>query len=638
MIIERLLAVILYAVLFNVQGANPKYPVNDIPSDLRKDVNAVVRDDKTIFKIISKSKGKVYCHFVITIFNGKAKSFASHTLGYDKLTKIVDFNANVYDADGNLIKKLRNKEISDQSAYDGFSLYSDNRLKHVDLSQASYPYTVEFEYEKEYNFLYGIDGAYIIPDENVAVQRCVYQLIFPADLAPRYKTVNFDLKPTHQKINDGTEYFEWRVENVKPIRAEPHGPTFSQLTPRVMAAPSHFEYSGYEGNMSTWEDYGKWQMMLNKGRDLLPEETKQKIRELTSHLKSVEEKTKTLYEYLQSKTRYVSIALGIGGLQPFDAAVVDKVGYGDCKALSNYMVAMLKEAGITAYYTKIMAGDNAPEIQIDFPSHQTNHIIVAVPNNKDTLWLECTSQTNPFGYLGKFTGNRKAIMITDQGGVIVNTPAHNADLNIKSTVADVEVEANGNASAKIKTFYSGLKYEEGHLDAYIPKQYDDQRKWILNNTDIPSFDVNSFNMIDKKSKSPEALVERNLTLKRYATVMGKRIFLTPNLMNRSTYLPEKVDERKTNVVRKMTYIDLDTIRYHLPEGIYPEFLPDPVSLNSAFGEYEASFNLDQGNLIYTRKVKMNKGEFPAESYQELINFFKGINKADNTKLVFLNKT
>jgi hypothetical protein len=109
-------------------------------------------------------------------------------------------------------------------------------------------------------------------------------------------------------------------------------------------------------------------------------------------------------------------------------------------------------------------------------------------------------------------------------------------------------------------------------------------------------------------------------------------------MNRSTYIPEKVDDRKAPVVRRMTYTDLDTIRYHLPEGIYPEFLPQPVKLSTRFGEYESTYQIDQGSLIYIRKVRMNKGQFPPESYQELIDFYRGISKADNTKLVFMSKT
>ncbi len=619
-------------------GADIKYPVNEIKEDLRKNVNAVVRYDETVFRIYSKSKGRVYCHFVVTIFNANAKRFAYQTLDYDRLTKIIDFNANVYDAQGNLIRKLKNKDITDQSAHDGFSLYSDNRLKRVDLSQGTYPYTVEFEYEKEYNFLYAIDGTWVIPDEKVSVQRCLYKLIFPPALAPRYKMINLDVQPVrHQPANDLAS-LEWIIDNMKPVVAEPMGPSLRQLLPRIMAAPSHFEFSGYEGDMSTWEDYGKWQMSLNKGRDVLPEETKLKIQELTGHLKDNEEKIKVLYEYLQKKTRYVSIALGIGGLQPFEAAVVDKVGYGDCKALSNYMIAMLKEAGIKGYYCKIMAGADAPDIQTDFPSHQTNHIIVAVPNEKDTIWLECTSQTNPFGYLGKFTGERKAIMITEHGGVIVKTPSFKGELNIQSRVADVHLTTDGNARASVKTSYSGLRYEERHLNQYITRQYDDQKKWILNNTDIPSFDVSSFNISHQKLDDPVAEVTINLTLKRYATLSGKRLFFTPNLMNRSTYIPEKIENRKTNVIRKMAYADIDTIRYHLPEGIFAEFVPEPVNLSTLFGEYKASFKVEQGSVIYIRELKMKKGEFPPESYQELVDFFKNINKADNTKMVFLSKT
>ena len=183
-----------------------------------------------------------------------------------------------------------------------------------------------------------------------------------------------------------------------------------------------------------------------------------------------------------------------------------------------------------------------------------------------------------------------------------------------------------------------MQYENDNLHFTLNNQYDDQKKWIQETTDIPSFDINSFSISDHKSKIPSAIVKLDLSLKRYATVSGKRIFITPNLMNRSTYVPEKVEVRKTNVVRTTTYTDLDTIRYHLPEGIYPEFIPQPAKINSRFGEYEALYKLDQGSLLYIRRVKMNKGVFPPESYQELVDFYRGIMKSDQTKLVFMSKT
>ena len=229
-------------------------------------------------------------------------------------------------------------------------------------------------------------------------------------------------------------------------------------------------------------------------------------------------------------------------------------------------------------------------------------------------------------------------MITETGGKIVHTIRYPGNQNLQTRYAEVDVTRTGDAKAKVKTTYSGLQYENGDLNFVLNNQYDEQKKWIQKNTSIPNFDVTSFAMTDKKDKIPSATVKVELDLRRFATVSGKRIFLTPNLMNRSAYIPEKLETRRTNVVIKLPFIDIDTIRYRLPEGIYPEFMPQPVKLTSRFGEYEATFTLDQDNLIYIRKLKMNKGEFPAESYNELVEFYRNVNKADNTKMVFLSKT
>jgi transglutaminase-like putative cysteine protease len=617
-------------------GEDPKYPVASIAEELKKNANAVVREDRMTYTIISRSKGKLQAYSVVTIFNSKGKHFAEFTLGYNKLTKITQINANVYDASGNRTKKLKNNEIADQSYSDG-TMFRDLRLKSIDLAQTDYPYTVEIEYEIEYNFLYHIDGSTIIPGENVSVEHASYELIFPDGLKPRYKTFNISNEPEQQKTAEGLQSLLWKFQNLPALKLEDYAPSHSFL-PAIMAAPSEFEYSGYVGDMSTWEQYGRWQLQLNKDRDILPEETKVRIRELTKDLKTTEEKTKALYEYMQSKTRYVYIGLGIGGLQPFEASVVDKMGYGDCKGLSNYMVSMLKEVGIKGYYTTVYAGENPPAFIPEFPSHQANHVIVAVPNNADTLWLECTDQTIPFGYIGRFTEDRKALMITDEGGKVVNTKKYSIEQNLKSRSADVFVQPNGDAKATVKTIYSGLQYEDHHLDYMLNNQYDMQKKWVQNTTNIPMFDLVTFSMKNNKGKIPSATVTTEFNLQRFATVNGKRIFLTPNLMNRSTYIPEKTEQRKSIILVKIAYTDHDTIRYHIPEGIYPEFLPEPFKISSRFGTYESVVKLDAGSLVYIRKVKMKNGEFPPESYNEMVDFYKAINKADNMKLVFLNKT
>jgi len=615
----------------------PKYPVSQISEEMKKGMYAVIRHKEVRLDIQSKNSSSYYVRQAITLLNSKAKNYATVGVGYDKLRTIKMIKAVVYDAFGKEIKKLKQSDIKDESEYDGFSLLSDNRSKSADLSQAAYPYTVEFEYEVQLKYVYSAPDFFLYRDDEVSTQHMTYMVSYPNELKPRYKLFKIE-KPVIEKLADGREQLKWQFENVVPQKFEKYSDDFEKSVPNICVSPVEFEFGGYVGKMDTWKEFGLWQAKLNEGRATLPEETKQKVKQLTKDAKTDEDKVRVLYEYLQNKTRYVSIQLGIGGLQPFEAKTVDETGYGDCKALSNYMVALLREVNIKGYYTTIKAGANESAVDPNFPSDQANHVIVAVPNKTDTLWLECTSQTNPFGWMGKFTDDRYAMMVTEQGGVLVKTPSHPAERNAQSREAEVHLDATGNAKAKVKTKYQGLQYENDGLDFVVNKQYDDQKKWIQNTTQIPSFDVENFSMKNSKDKIPSAEVEAQLVLNRLATVSGKRIFLTPNLMNRSTYIPEKLEKRTMNIVLRTPYVDHDRISYHLPEEIYPEFIPEPIVIKSRFGEYEASFKVDQGSLIYTRKVKMNKGEFPADSYSELVEFYKNINKADHVKMVFMNKT
>lgn len=240
--------------------------------------------------------------------------------------------------------------------------------------------------------------------------------------------------------------------------------------------------------------------------------------------------------------------------------------------------------------------------------------------------------------MGTFTGDREALVITEKGAQVVKTISYPEELNTQNRSADVFVSNTGDAKAKIKTVYSGLQYENDNLDGILNNQYDLQKKWVMNTTDIPSFDINSFRFENDKAKIPSATVTLDLSLRKLASVSGKRLMLTPNLMNRNGYIPEKLETRKTDIVENFGFVDSDTIRYHVPDELYPEVLPQPVKISSRFGEYESSYTLDQGLVVYTRKLKINKGRFPASAYAEFVDFYKSINRADNAKLVFLNKT
>lgn len=611
------------------------YDIKLIPTPLLENSNVVIRNKEAQFKILSASNASFHSLEAITIFNSKGREHAIKAIYYDRLTKVTQLKASVYDGNGILVKKLKASDFEDRSAISGFSLYEDNRVKVADLSSNHYPFTIELEYELEYKFLFYIPIFYPIWDEHMSAERAKFTINYPLDYKPR--TVLRNIEEDKINIKYGNNETTWSFQALEAFERESHGPGWSELLPIISSAPTNFEYEGYVGNMSTWNNFGEWIMRLNKGKDELSNQTKIEIHKLTDGLTSIEDKSKVLYEFLQRKTRYVSIQLGIGGFQPFNAKVVDEVGYGDCKALSNYMITLLKEVGVKANYTLIRAGSNAQPMDIAFPSSQFNHVIVSVPNGVDTLWLECTSQTNPFKYLGTFTGDRHALAITDEGAKIVRTPSGEEN-NLLQRNLQVKIDETGSAIIVGRAYYQGLQFEKDNLNFISNSNQNEQRKWIEESIDLPSFRIENFKFENASPKIPQAVIEYNIITDRLATVSGKRIFLTPNITGKFPVYYIASSSRKSDVIINKSIVEYDTVHFEFPEYLHPEFTPENKSISNAFGQYEVNFIFSEGKMIYCRKLILKKGRYSVDVYNELSAFNKEITKADNLRLAFLKKT
>ena len=617
--------------------AQNDYAVSKIPENLTMGADAVMRVNDVEFIVKSEKKGVKKVRYAVTVLNAKAKNHARIGVGYDNLRKLSYLKARLYDANGKEIRKLKASDIHDRSTYDGFSIASDNRVKVADLRHTSYPYTVEVAYEVVYDGLLFYPSWYGQGGDRVGVEQASFKVQAPKGMF-RYKTAKVK-EPVIKNADNGELLYTWEIAGLPPFEWEDYGPPFEEIVPNVQTAPAKFEIEGYRGDLSTWNGLGQWQNLLMKDLEALPEETVKKIKKLTADAPSDEEKVRRVYQYLQENTRYVSIQLGIGGWKPFSPAFVDKNGYGDCKALTYYTKAMLANIGIPSHYTLVQAGEDEENIDKDFPSRQFNHAFLCVPNAGDTLWLECTSQTNPFGYLGTFTGDRDVLLVTENGGKIVHTPAYGMEQNRQVRRADVYLQKDGHAKAEVTTAYEGIQYENRGLNFILNEGKEEQKKWLQKNIDIPNFELPGFTLTNHGGKVPKAEVAVQLDLRKYASVSGKRVFFMPNLMNRlGSQLPKKSATRKTDLILKTPFMDVDTIVYHLPEGIHVEYLPEPVEVQSDFGTYKAKVTVTEGKATYVREFKMKKGRYPATAYKDLADFFKKIVKADKTKMVFLTST
>jgi Transglutaminase-like superfamily len=403
-----------------------------------------------------------------------------------------------------------------------------------------------------------------------------------------------------------------------------------------MVAPSDFEAQGYSGNMSTWENYGKFIYQLKKGRDALPDETKKQVHTLTDNLKDPKEKIKVLYDFLQKNTHYISIQLGLGGWQPFDASYVATKKYGDCKALSNYMVSLLKEAGIAGKYIEIRAENNAQPIVKDFSESQFNHVICCVPLQRDTVWLECTSENLPAGYLSGFTEDRWGLLVDENGGTLVHTPKYGYKENVEQRNIKGSINDEGNLKAGVETIYKAMQQDD--LSSVLNSYSDDKAaEYLKKSIDLPTYDIKNLHFAQDKNLLPCISAKFDLAATNYAQVTGKRLFINPNILTKSNDRPTEDEERKYDVELHNEETDIDTVEIQIPPGYTVESPFHDINIESKFGKFNASAKVTPGKIIYYRRQEYYSGRFPPADYASLVNYYQQVYKADHSKIVLVKQ-
>jgi hypothetical protein len=610
-----------------------EYAVFKIPAALLKNANAVVRLHEQYTELQKEEKLFTREHYVITILNEEGARYAGMFERYDKFKEIKSVEGTLYDGLGIKIKSLKNKDIEDGSGTGGESLVDDSRYKSHNFFYRVYPYTIEYSIEtvkKETMFFTPWIPVY---SELISVEKSSFTVDVPADYLLRHRDFNYNREPD-VKADGSRKIYTWMLEKFEAIKKEYAAPAWTLITPAVYFAPSSFVIEDYKGTMNDWTELGKFQLSLNKDRDQLPDAIKAKVVELTRDASSTEEKIIRLYQFLQGNTRYISIQLGIGGWRPLEASFVAGKLYGDCKALSNYMYALLKEAGIKSYYTLIKAGKGEDDILVDFPSRQFNHAILCVPLPGDSMWLECTSQTQSPGYMGGFTGNRHALLITEEGGKLVTTPRYGLKENTQMRKVKAVLKEDATLEASVNTVYSCMQQDE--LQMLINALSKDKVKEILHEQlDFATYEIGRFNYRENKSKWPSVNEDLEILVSNYATITGKRLFIVPNIMTRQGRRLTPDENRKFDIELDVEYTDVDTVEISIPAGYTTESVPPDMVLDTKFGRYRSSVKVENNRILYFREIEHLAGKFPAKDYPELVKFYDAMYKADRAKLVLV---
>jgi hypothetical protein len=252
------------------------------------------------------------------------------------------------------------------------------------------------------------------------------------------------------------------------------------------------------------------------------------------------------------------------------------------------------------------------------------------------MWLECTSQELPAGYMSDFTANRKALLITEDGGVLVSTPRYGINQNQQIRTIHAQLSEDGDLKIKSNTTLEGVQQDE--VSSLVRNLSTEKiKKYLEKNLPLTTYEVNNFTYKENRSEMPSIVEDLDITVNNYASVSGKRIFIVPNIFNRGGYQYIEDTARKVDIEFKLEYRDKDEVVIEIPEGYEIEARPKDIFLKTKYGNYMVSSSLKGNQIIYYRLFEQFSGRFPASEQTAVIDFYKTIFKTDRTKIVLVKK-
>jgi hypothetical protein len=597
-----------------------------IPSDLRHSASVVVRSEEFELEISGLASAKYSIHRIITVLNAAGMQALFFVARTDKFTELENVAIVTYDSTGMITHHYGIKDLV--VSLNGEELVDNIKTYLIRVPSNYYPISMEIRYDLRFKGILEYP-TYRILAPGEALENSSYSVRVRKDLDLRYKERNIHLPPV---IEEDSKYkiYTWKTKNLAPIPFEENTTGMREQYPYILVAPNKFRLDDYEGDMSSWKNFGIWYSDLQKHLDGLTEERAKFIQELVKPATDEREKVRLIYLYMQKNFRYVAIELGIGGFRPFPASFTDKKKYGDCKGLSAYMQAALAAIGIKSYQVLIQTqADQA--LDPEFPCSQFNHVILCVPQPKDSIWLECTSRTMDFGVLSSITQNRLALLISDTGGVIVKTPGSAPRQNRQYAYSRIAIREDGSGHSQTEFRSTGeFKQELIQLQNEMP---DRQKMYAVNQWGFKEPSDLQFGPDLVKNVFRVELVQNLESVPEF--IAGDKMFFATRQYRICNQSMPKNDNRRADYYFTFVFEKTDTTAFLLPKGFTLDALPDSRKFSCPYASYSCHYWYDENSrtIFSAARLMLNQEKIPAQDYDSVKLFFDSVYVENGQRIV-----
>ncbi len=563
-------------------------------------------------------------HRIIKLFNKRGiEKFGEVFITYNAWgERITIKKARTFKLDGTEVEATSIKDIF---PLEGYRLYSHISQKVISMPALEEGVTIEYQYTLD-DYSRGFIGknfqdTFYLQDFE-PIQSCRYVLTIPEGI--EIKIVNFktDIEPEIKK-DESKVIYTWEASDISQIIYESDMPPFHNIAPRITVS-----------SFSSWEEIASWYYDISREQSKADPDIKAKVAELIQNETTLEGKIRALYHYVITEIRYLGLEFGISGHMPHEASEIYKYKYGDCKDKATLLIAMLKEAGIEAYYV-LLRTRYSGEIDLDLPSFQFDHAIAAVPLNGELMFLDGTAENYCYGELPAMDQDVWAMVLIDGEGKFMKVPMQSTEKNQRVREIKLDLKEDGSVSGEITVLQSGI------FAAYYRSIFKDlgetKRKELIQNSlssSCPGSILEEFSFSDLADLNVPVEQRYKFRVPSYARKVGEKLHLKPSIIERveSTSIVAK-EERRFPMYFYSQYCTQNIIEITIPEGYKVERIPDDIDLVLPFVSYRVKYSIEEDLIKYERYYKFNTFEISKEEYSSFKEFVERIAQEDAQEII-----
>ena len=241
----------------------------------------------------------------------------------------------------------------------------------------------------------------------------------------------------------------------------------------------------------------------------------------------------------------------------------------------------------------------------------------------------------PLGYLPASLQANFGLLVTDDGGELVELPLLPAPTNRLTREAKLTLDDRGVLSGAVEevrlgqpatTTRSQLADASGSSRAKVLERF---LATFLVGSSLTQGEVKNLD-----DYSQRLILNYRFVAQNYAQAAGDLLLVRPRVLGEKASALLEGKERKYPVELAAASLETDAFEITLPHGYVLDELPAPITADYPFASYSSKTEYDGKVLRYTRTFQVKSVIIPAERLSDLKKFYQQISADENSSAVF----